>query len=73
VCGWIELPLLACAVAGPDISAVMQDLCNFREPTRPQVRNELRAGYPRHPWLDDPWTVTPTHWIKSRGARRTAG
>ncbi len=38
-----------------------QDLKSFWATTYLEVRRELRARYPRHPWPEDPWTATPTH------------
>ena len=38
-----------------------QDLRSFWTTTYADVRKELRARYPRHPWPEDPWTATPTH------------
>ena len=38
-----------------------QDLRSFWTTTYAEVRKELRARYPRHPWPEDPWTATPTH------------
>ena len=37
-----------------------------REGDHYQVRRELRARYPRHPWPEDPWTAPPTHRTKKR-------
>jgi len=37
------------------------DLRSFWSTTYQDVRRELRARYPRHPWPEDPWTATPTH------------
>jgi ATP-dependent helicase HrpB len=43
-----------------------QDLRSFWTTTYAEVRRELRARYPRHPWPDDPWTATATHRARPR-------
>jgi ATP-dependent helicase HrpB len=45
---------------------VTQDLASFWNRTYSDVRKELRARYPRHPWPEDPWTAEPTHRAKRR-------
>jgi ATP-dependent helicase HrpB len=45
---------------------VTQDLRGFWERTYPEVRRELQARYPRHPWPTDPWNAVPTARAKRR-------
>ncbi len=45
---------------------VTRDLRSFWNGAYREVRKELRARYPRHPWPEDPWTAQPTHRTKKR-------
>jgi ATP-dependent helicase HrpB len=40
--------------------AVTQDLHSFWQNTYPEIRKQLRARYPKHPWPENPLTATPT-------------
>jgi ATP-dependent RNA helicase HrpB len=48
---------------------VTSDLRSFWTQGYQEVRRELRARYPRHPWPEDPWTARPTHRTVKRGGR----
>jgi ATP-dependent helicase HrpB len=43
---------------------VTRDLRSFWNGAYQEVRKELRARYPRHPWPEDPWTAQATHRTK---------
>ncbi|MDQ3168768.1 MAG: ATP-dependent helicase HrpB [Acidobacteriota bacterium] len=45
---------------------ITKDLASFWRTGYAEVRKELRARYPRHPWPDDPLTATPTARAKPR-------
>ncbi|RZU01751.1 ATP-dependent helicase HrpB [Kribbella rubisoli] len=46
--------------------AITSDLASFWKQGYPQVRADLRARYPRHPWPEDPLTAIPTKRVKPR-------
>ena len=46
--------------------AITSDLASFWVRGYPQVRADLRARYPRHPWPEDPLTAVPTKRVKPR-------
>jgi ATP-dependent helicase HrpB len=45
---------------------VTRDLRSFWNGAYQEVRKELRARYPKHPWPEDPWTADPTHRTKRK-------
>lgn len=45
---------------------VTRDLRSFWNGAYQEVRKEMRARYPRHPWPEDPWTAVATHRTKKR-------
>ncbi|TDD61466.1 ATP-dependent helicase HrpB [Kribbella antibiotica] len=46
--------------------AITSDLASFWKQGYPQVRADLRARYPRHPWPEDPLSAIPTKRVKPR-------
>lgn len=48
---------------------VTSDLRSFWKRGYPEVRKELRARYPKHPWPEDPWTAPPTAKPKRKSTK----
>lgn len=57
--GKIPITIQLLSPAGRPL-AVTQDLRSFWQKTYPEIRKQLRARYPKHPWPEDPFTATPT-------------
>ena len=64
--GRVALTIHLLSPAGRPLQ-VTQDLAGFWARTYPEVKKEMKARYPRHPWPDDPWSATATHRAKPRG------
>jgi len=62
-----RVPLLL-HLLGPNFRPVQitQDLKSFWDNTYAQVRKDLRARYPKHPWPEDPWHAEPTSGRRRR-------
>lgn len=67
VFGWRETPRVALGrvpvllhLLAPNYrpAQVTNDLQSFWTQTYPQIRKELRARYPKHPWPEDPFSAT---------------
>lgn len=73
--GWTQTPALAdgrapvllhlLSPAGRQV-AITADLASFWRQGYPQVRADLRARYPKHPWPEDPYTAEATARLKRR-------
>jgi ATP-dependent helicase HrpB len=64
-----EPVLLALLAPNGRPGQLTRDLRSFWERTYPEVRKELRARYPKHPWPEDPWTAPPTARTKKSGSK----
>lgn len=74
--GWSESPRVARGrvavvlhLLGPNFRPVQitADLKSFWNTTYSEVRRDLRARYPKHPWPENPWEAQP----KAVGGKRT--
>ncbi len=74
--GWTQTPVIADGRApivvhllspAGRIVGITGDLASFWRQGYPQVRADLRARYPKHPWPDDPLTAQATARTKRRG------
>jgi ATP-dependent helicase HrpB len=77
--GLLETPLVAAGTIPVTIHllspaarplAVTQDLPSFWQKVYPDIRKQLRARYPKHPWPEDPLTAAPTKKTVRQLSRR---